>query len=52
MEIETIKKSINGGNPGEGKLRKRNRNYRCKHQQWNIRDRRQNLRYRRYPRIN
>jgi hypothetical protein len=38
MEIRTIKKITNGGNSGDGKSRKRNRNNKCKHPQQNTRD--------------
>lgn len=40
MEIEVIKKTTSG-NPGDGDSRKENRNYRHKHQQQNIGDRRE-----------
>jgi hypothetical protein len=50
MEIETIKKIIKGANPGDGKPRKENRSYRCKHHQQNTRDLRENFRKRRHHR--
>jgi FtsZ-binding cell division protein ZapB len=46
MEIETIK----GDNPGVRKPRKEIRSHRYKHHQQNTRDRRENLRCRRYHR--
>ena len=46
VEVETIKKTQNGGKPGNGKPRKEVRNYRYKDFQQNIGDRRQNLRQR------
>jgi hypothetical protein len=52
-EVESIKKkkkNTNGGKPGCGKPRKEVRNYRSKYHQQNTRDRRENLRYRRYHR--
>ena len=48
VEVETIKK--NGGKPGNGKSRKEIGNYRCMYHQQNKRDRRENLRGRRYHR--
>jgi hypothetical protein len=50
MKIETILKNTNEVNPGDGKPRKEKRNYRYKHHQQNTRDRRENLRCRRYNR--
>lgn len=44
VEVETIKKTQMGHKPGNGKPRKAVRNYRCKHQPQNTRDRRENLR--------
>jgi hypothetical protein len=38
MEIETVKETQFGGNPGDRQLRKEKRSYRCKHQQWNTRE--------------
>jgi hypothetical protein len=43
---------MNRGNPGDGKPRKANRNYILKYHQHSTRDRRENLRYRRYDRSN
>jgi hypothetical protein len=48
MEIESIKKSQKGDNPGDRKSRKEIRNHKCKHQQQNTRDRKENIRCRRY----
>jgi hypothetical protein len=47
VEVKTIKKTKNGGKPGNGKPRKEVRNYRCKYHQLNTRDRRKNVRCRR-----
>jgi hypothetical protein len=44
------KENTSRSNHGNGKLMKMVRNYRCKHQQQNTRDRRENLRCRRYLR--
>ena len=44
------KENTKGGNPGDGQLRKVIRSYRCKHHQQNSRDRRENIRCRRYHR--
>ena len=49
-EVESIKKNTNRGKPGCGKPRKEVRNYRSKYHQHNTRDRRENLRCRRYHR--
>jgi hypothetical protein len=52
MEIETIKKTKNGVNPGHGTPRKENRNYRHKLHQPNTRDGIENLRGKKYYRRN
>jgi hypothetical protein len=39
-----------GSNPGDGKPRKEVKSYKCKHNQQNITDKRENLRLRRYLR--
>jgi hypothetical protein len=44
------KENTNGGKPGNGKPGKEVWNYRCKYCQQNIRERRENLRCRRYRR--
>jgi hypothetical protein len=48
MEIETKKEITKRDNPGNRKPRKEIRCHRCKHHQQNTRDRRENLRGRRY----
>ena len=48
MKIETIKKSQRETTPEVENLGKRYRCHRCKHQQQNTRDRRENLRCRRH----
>jgi hypothetical protein len=48
LKVEVEKENTNGSNHGNGKPRKEVRNYRCKHQQENIRNRRENLQCRRY----
>jgi hypothetical protein len=50
MEIETMKKITKGNLPGVIKPRKEVRSHRCKHNQQNTRDRRENPRGRRYHR--
>jgi hypothetical protein len=50
IELETIKKSKKGDNPGDRKPRKKIGSHRCKHQKQDTRDRRKNLRCRRYHR--
>jgi len=51
METETIKKAqTKGDNPGDRKPREEIRSHRCKHHQQNTRDRKENLRGRRYHR--
>jgi hypothetical protein len=45
-----MKKTQKGDNSGDRNLRKEIRNHRCRHQQQNIRDGRENLRYRRIHR--
>jgi hypothetical protein len=50
MEKEIIKKITKGDNTGDIKPRKEIRSHRCKHHQQNTRDRRENLRCRRYHR--
>jgi hypothetical protein len=49
-EIRKMKEITNGGNPGDEKPGKEIRNYSCKYHQQNTRDRRLNLRSRRYHR--
>jgi hypothetical protein len=49
VEVEIIKKTQMEA-PGNGKPRKEVRNYKCKYYQQNTRDRRGNLRCRRYSR--
>jgi hypothetical protein len=44
------KENTNGGNPGDGKLRKEIKRYRNNHHQQNTIARRENLRYRCYHR--
>jgi hypothetical protein len=48
VEVETVLENTNGSKPGNGKPRKEVRNYRCVYYQQNAKDRRENLRYRRY----
>jgi hypothetical protein len=52
IKIEPIiyKEITKGDNPGNRKPRKEIRSHRCKHHQQNIRDRREKLKCRRYPR--
>jgi prefoldin subunit 5 len=50
MEIETIKKSQRETTLEIEKTKKEIRSHRCKHHQYNTRDRRENLRGRRYHR--
>jgi peptidoglycan hydrolase CwlO-like protein len=50
MELEKNKEITKRDNPGVRKPRKEIRSHRCKHHQQNIRDRRENLRCRRYHR--
>ena len=54
LEIEIkAKKNRHCGNPGDDKPRKENRNYRLyKYQQQNTKNGRENIRLRRYDRIN
>jgi hypothetical protein len=50
MEIEIFKKNTKGDNPRDGKPRKESRSDKCKHHQQNTRNRKENLRCRRYHR--
>jgi hypothetical protein len=50
MEKETNKEITKGDNPGDRKPTKVIRSRRCKHHKQNTRDRRENLRWRRYHR--
>jgi len=50
VEIKAIKIKHELDNPGDGKPRKENKNYRGKHHQQNTGDVRENLRFRRYNR--
>ena len=52
VEIESLKKNTNWGNPGDRKHREENRNNRCKNHQQNTGDGRENLRQKRYNRRN
>jgi hypothetical protein len=49
-EVKTIKTIPKGDNSGDRNPRKENRNHRCEYQQQNTRDRRENLRCRRFHR--
>jgi hypothetical protein len=50
MEVETINKAKKGDNSADSKLRKEIRRLRYKHHQQNTRNRRENIRHRRYYR--
>ena len=50
IEVETKKDTTKGDSSGDRKPRKEVRSYRCKHHQQNTRDRRENLRCRRFHR--
>jgi hypothetical protein len=50
VEVEITKDTTNGGKLGNGKLRKKARNYRCNYHQQNTRDRIENFTCRRYQR--
>jgi hypothetical protein len=50
IEEKEEEKNTSQGNPGDGKPRKENRNYRCKYHQQKSRHRVENLRYRRHHR--